>query len=210
MSGDDVVLAELDFGDTTALQAQADELLRAYRESDQPRGVYKGSEPSQSIWVTVNRTVMVTDVQISRTWPDRLAADRFTDALFTAYSAAAQTAMLVESPAAAPPGEVVDPIPADLPVEDWARRVEARLAETDARLAALRRTGDTPPTEEFRGRNGYLTLIFPITIVADPAVLEYADTERLRVDVLDVLAQAGLAELQETDEDTDGDFGFEY
>jgi len=153
---------------------------------------------------------MVTDVQISRTWPDRLAADRFTDALFTAYSAAAQTAMLVESPAAAPQGEVVDPIPADLPVADWARRVEARLAETDARLATLRRTGDTPPAEEFRGRNGYLTLIFPLTIVADPAVLGYADTERLRADVLDVLAQAGLAEFQETEEDTDGDFGFEY
>lgn len=211
----DLSLADLNWlSDEENLKAQADELLR---EHDRTAKTFRGGEPSGSVWVTVDRAVKVVDVVIKGNWPDQLAAERFPGAVFEAYTTAARTAMLVRSSTSDEPRRTpVETIPAELDDEEWLRRVRASLDRTEAELAAIRHASAVaPPGEEkLTGRNGYLTLVVrdggPVAITADPAALAYADTARLRLDALDVFARAGLGEVAEEDEDTDGDFGFEY
>jgi hypothetical protein len=49
-----------------------------------------------------------------------------------------------------------------------------------------------------------------VGITADPRALLSADAERLRLDALDVFAQAGFSVVPDAGEDSDGDFGFEF
>ena len=209
------VLAELELGDQESLRARADELVRGYRPA---AGRYQAADPTRTVWVTVDRAAKLHDVRIGHNWTRQLAAERFPDALFTAYTTAAQTALLVEasahgpSRAGAPPSELV---PAGLSDEEWEYRTRALLADTEDQLAAVRHAGHALPAEdEFRGRYGYLTLHVraggPAGITAEPGALRSADAERLGQDALDVFAQAGFGAVPEVDEDVDGDFGFEY
>jgi hypothetical protein len=206
----ELTLAGTDWlGDEETLRAQA-EALAPDRD-----GAYRAADPTESIQVTVDHTAMLVDVKISRTWPERLTADRFTGALFDTYTNAVRAAMLAEvsNRDTAPVPPPIETIPTGLSDEEWERRVRAQLTENEAELAAVRQAeqGVPPADEEVRGRNGYLTLVLrgggPVALTADPAVLGYADTERLSQDVLDVFAHAGLGVLQEEQEY--GDFGFE-
>jgi hypothetical protein len=212
------VLAELELGDQETLRAQADELVRAHHESRVPAGQYQAADPTRTIWVTVDRAARLVDVRINHVWTSTVAPDRFAGALFDAYTRAVQTALLVEasgqrSPRPAAP--VFEPIPDELPLEEWEHRTRALLADTEDQLAAIHRDDVTPPAADvLRGRYGYLTLHLrdggPVAITADPAVVRSADAQRLRQDALDVFAQAALGVVAEVDEDVDGDFGFEY
>lgn len=212
------MLAELELGDEEALRARAAELVRAHRETACAPGLYQAAEPTRSVWATVDRAAKLVDVRISGDWTSRLTADGFPAALFAAYTTAVQTVLLVAASEqdrprmTAPSG---NPTPTGLSEEEWEYRTRALLADTEDRLAAVRHAADAPPaSDELRGRYGYLTLHLraggPAGITAEPGVLRHADTERLRQDALDVFAQAGFAVVPEADEDTDGDFGFEY
>lgn len=220
-SNDEFVLAELELGDQETLRARADELVRAHHENPGRPGLYQVTDPTRSIWVTVDRAAKLADVRISQEWPSRLAEDRFPGALFAAYTTAAQTALLVEAAEREPPrvpAPLFEPMPAELSEEEWEYRTRALLAETEDQLYAVGRAEDAPPTEdELRGRHGYLTLHLraggPAGITAEPGVLRNAGAERLRQDALDVFAQAGFGvvpAVEDGADDTDGDFGFEY
>lgn len=213
----DLSLADLNWlRDEENLKPQADELLR---EHDGKTKKFRGGEPSGSIWVTVDRGALLVDVVIKNNWVERLPPEQFADALFSAYTTAARTAFLVRASTSDEPDprrEPVETIPSEVSEEEWLRRVRDMLARNEADLAAIRHAepAEPPGEEELRGRSGYLTLVVrdggPVAIKADPAALAYADTDRLRLDVLDVFARAGLGEVAEVDTDTDGEFGFEY
>jgi hypothetical protein len=217
-STDEFVLAELELGDQETLRAQANEMVRAHREASGASGLYQAADPTRTVWVTVDRTAKLVDVRIGHNWSSKLTADRFPAALFGAYTTAAQTALLVEAAeqeprvAAASPFE---PIPTGLSEEEWEYRTRALLADTEDQLATIQRAEDAMPTEDtLRGRYGYLTLHLragsPMGITADPRALLSADAERLRLDALDVFAQAGFSVVTDADEDSDGDFGFGF
>jgi hypothetical protein len=218
MPDDEFVLAELELGDQETLRARAAELVRAYEENPGASGRYEAADQTGAIWATVDRAARLVDVRISPEWTNRLAEDRFPDALFAAYLTATRTALLVESSGQEPPRvtpPLFEPTPAGLSEEEWEYRTRALLAATEDQLAAVGRGATAPPvTDALHGRYGYLTLHVraggPAGITAEPGSLRYADTERLRQDALDVFAQAGFAALAATDDDTDGDFGFEY
>lgn len=212
------MLAELEIGDEETLRAQADELVRAHHENPGVSGLYQATEPSRSVWATVDRAARLVDVRIGADWTSRLAEDRLPGALFAAYLTATRTALLVEAAAPASPGTTTafQPMPTGLSEEEWEYRTRAMLADTEDQLAAIRYADGTPPSaDELHGRYGYLTLHVragsPTGITAEPGALRHADTERLRQDALDVFAQAGLGVLPEPEaDDRDGDFGFEY
>lgn len=212
------VLAELELGDVETLRAQADGLVRLHHETPGPAGLYRATDPTGTITVTVDRAAKLVDVRISHNWTSRLTAAGLPGALFAVYTTALRTALLVEASERVPSratAPVFEPIPSGLSEEEWEYRTRALLNETEDQLYAARSAADArPPDDEVRGRYGYLTLHLraggPAELTGEPGALRSADAERLRQDVLDVFTRAGLAVLPESEEDTDGDFGFEY
>jgi hypothetical protein len=190
-------LVDLDIlGDPETLRAEADAVL----ESEEPSSEYKAADASGSIWVTVDPQGRLVDVEISRTWSERMAPDAFGDALFRVYLAAMQKAIVVETAAREePPAPRSRPAPAveELSNEEWLASIRAELDKVDDVLRAVR-AGEVVAAEEseIRGRNGYLTLRLsggaPDGITGS-AALAHARRERLREDALDIFTDAGLA-----------------
>jgi hypothetical protein len=183
-------------GDSDTLQAEADAVL----ESEEPASSYRVADASESIWVTVDPRGRLLDVEISRTWSERMDADSFGDALFGAYTAAMQKAVLIEAAAREerpPPRRRPEPVAEeDFSPEVWLARVRATLDTAEATLrAAARAKTDGVADREVRGRNGYLTMRLragtPVGITGG-AALANANRGRLREDVLDIFEDADL------------------
>jgi len=196
-------LAVLDdvLGDEDSLREQVDALL----ETVEPADSYQTADPSESIWVTVDPDGRLVDVLIRRTWPEHLEPATFGPALLGAYTAAAEKALAVRMSMWEEPAPDTRPQVATddgLSHEEWLRRVRGRLDEVDAKLLAMaREEPESPGEQEFRGVNGYLTLLMEtgglVGITANPAIA-YAELERLREDVLDIFDDAGLLAEGET------------
>lgn len=177
-------------------QAEIDAVLASEELSDR----YKAADATESIWVTVDPQGRLVDVEISRTWSERLDPATFGDALFGAYMTAMQKALIVESAAREeppPPRRRQAPPAEELSYEEWLAGVRADLEKMDAALRAARASEIVAEEErEIRGRNGYLTLVMQggaPTGITGGAALAHARRERLREDALDIFTDAGLA-----------------
>jgi hypothetical protein len=174
--------------------------IDAIAESEEPSDRYRAADPTESLWVSVDPRGRLVDVEISRTWSERLEPDGFGDALLGAYMAATRKALIVETAGWAPPPPPrrrPEPVDEDVDPEVWLARIRSQLDEVEEVLRTAQ-AGEVVAEEEseIRGRNGYLTLRLrggaPAGITAGPA-LAHARRERLREDVLDIFTDAGLA-----------------
>lgn len=170
-----------------------------FAEPVEPTSEYRAEDPSGSLWVSVDPRGRLVDVEISRTWTERLAPESFADVLFSTYTAALQKAALAAAAEEPPrPRRPRQPEPRSVDEESVDEelspdavlaKVDAAMAEMDAALRAVRSTPDTDREEEIRGRYGYLTLRLrggvPVGITGSPAVAN-ASRARLREDVFDI------------------------
>lgn len=168
----------------------------------EPASSYQVADPSESIWVTVDPQGLLVDVMVRRTWPEHIEPATFGDALLAAYLAAARKAVvaMLSTMGEEPPKLVATE--GELSNEEWLTQLRIRLDDVDAKLRAMAQAESTVPEEqEFRGRNGYLTLLLgpsgPAGITTNPAAA-YAELALLREDALDVFEDAGLLTEEET------------
>jgi hypothetical protein len=202
-------LVDLDaLGGSDTPRAQA-----AVLETEEPSSEYKAADPSESIWVSVDPRAQLVDVEISRTWSERMDPDSFGAALFGAYVGAVQKAAVVEGATREapppPPARRPEPTAETLSPDEWLAFLDSKLAEIDAALRAARARIQNVADEEekeIRGRNGYLTLHLtggaPTGITGGSGVA-HARRDRLREDALDIFSDAGLAVVSEQSEDED-------
>lgn len=200
----DLALAQLDtLGADETLRARA--AAFAAEQKSEPADRYDGSEPTKSVWVTVDPRGRLVGVDISRTWRDRLEPEKFADALFGAYQAAMHKALAAEFAAGhvtagQPEGE--PPVRGDdygaMPAAEWLAVARARLRRIDTRLRELsEETATRPDAIEVRSPNGYLTLQVAgrgvVGVTGNAGALKFANPDLLRQDVLDAFRRAKLA-----------------
>lgn len=165
---------------------------------------YKGADESGAVWVSVDRQGRLADVEISTSWRQRLGAERFADALFTAYQEAARKAADAD-PAG---GRYVLTLPAvpdidpDADFDTWLVQSKAALRALDERLAEVSKANAQArarlaDARTVRGPNGYVTLQVRagnlIGVVGAAAGLKSANPNMLREDVLAAFRSAELA-----------------
>ena len=165
---------------------------------------YRGADEAGAVWVSVDRQGRLADVEISTSWRRRLGADRFADALFTAYQAAARKA------ADANPAGVryaltlpaVPDIDPDADVDTWLTQSRAALRALDERLAEVSKANALArarlaDARTVRGPNGYVTLQVRggnlIGVIGAAAGLKTANPAMVREDVLGAFRSADLA-----------------
>jgi hypothetical protein len=204
----DRILTSLDeLGHLNTLRDQADAVLRAVENENQPADGYGRASHASVLRMTADPRGRLVDVEISRAWQDRIPAEQLPGSLFTAYVTATQRALVQNMPArhAEPDKPAVFRVAVDhrreLTDDDWFTRVTEDLAAVDAKLAATERmiaAGPTAPQqEEISSPYGYLTLHLrgssPVSITGDANSLAHANTDQLRRDVLGLFRTAGLA-----------------
>ncbi|GGU49759.1 hypothetical protein [Lentzea flava] len=100
----------------------------------EPADSYQATDPSRSLWITVDRDSKVLRIEVSGTWEDRLPVAEFDDAVFMTYVNAVQMAAAAEAPArlrAAAEG------PAEPSADDVVTDFHDWLADVAQRRAAI-------------------------------------------------------------------------
>jgi hypothetical protein len=216
--GNDLELSSLDFlGATADLQAQAQEQIREASGTAPPTS-QQGADPSDSVWVSIDAEGRVEDVDISRSWRDRIEPGAFPAALFEAYldgvrkvvSAVAVDALASQEQTGGAPGSdrpaatgSAEP-PAD--EREWLSATWSLLEEVDEQLRRLDRINATIEARDGRrttltSPHGYLSARIEgpaiSEITGDVQRLRVAGTEQLRLEALALFRAA--AELSSTD-----------
>lgn len=205
---DRIVLAELDVPDVATADAQLNELLQPGGDRVEPAAEYEARDPSGTISVVVDTEYAMIDVSVQRSWASRIPAARLASELFETYVTAVQRATVVAlanatEPAKTPPVETIPALDESLPYDEWIAAVRARMDEANAQLDHIRRFDadrPAPVSGEVRSPRGYFVLHLrggsPAGLTGAVDVLANAGSDRLRLDVLEVFAAAGLAAAQ--------------
>ncbi|OXM61369.1 hypothetical protein CF165_38490 [Amycolatopsis vastitatis] len=199
------MLAQLDMPDVAAVDARLNELLQPGGERVEPAAEYEARDASGTIRVVVDAHRKLVDVGIQPSWEARIPAAQLAGVLFQTYVTAIQRAMVVElantrQPAVAHAAEGLPLLDESLPQEEWMAAVRARVDAVDALLADIHRldASRTPPAGgEVGSPRGFFVLHLrggsPAGLTGSVDVLPSAGADRLRPDVLEVFASAGLA-----------------
>ncbi len=227
---DRVVLAQLDVPDVAAVDAQLNDLLQPGGERVEPAAEYEARDSGGTIRVVVDAQRKLIDVGIQPKWEARIPAPRLAGVLFQTYVTAIQRAMVVElantsQPAVAYRAETLPVLDESLPHEEWMAAIRARMDDVGAQLERIHRLDATrtpPAAGEVRSPRGFFVLHLrggsPAGLTGSVEVLPSAGADRLRLDVLEVFASAGLATLaasasrsdRHPPEDDDEVFEFRY
>ena len=165
---------------------------------------YQGTDESGAVWVSVDRQGRLAAVEISTSWRKRLGAERFADALFTAYHEAARKAAGGDPDGGRYTLELapVPDIDPDADFDTWLAQSRASLRALDARMAEVARANARArarltDARTVRGPNGYVTLQVRggnlVGVTGATAGLKSANPNMLREDVLAAFRSAELA-----------------
>ena len=194
-------LARLDIGgddaDLRALTRGGDQSLRA---------PFEGADASGSVWVSVSDRARVENVEISRSWSDRLSPgevarallESYHDATGKAYTAAALTAWQQEQAGESRPATADVPVYRVPPAEDdreWLRAVRDTLEEIeiDRHRRSRAEAGDSRPQTVasplgcFRARVQGDAVV---EVTGDTAAIRESSADQLRGEALAVFRRA--------------------
>lgn len=200
------MLAQLDLPDVATTNAQLNELLQPGGQRVEPASEYEARDSTGTIKITVDARRQVTDVDIQLRWMSRIPAAQLAGVLFQTYVTALQRAMVVELANATPPAA---PLPAsETPVvgdgsrsfDEWNAVIRARMSDIDEQLERIHRLEadrPAPVARDVRSPRGFFVLHLrggsPAGLTGSVNALAHAGSDRLRRDLLEVFAAAGLA-----------------
>jgi hypothetical protein len=177
--------------------------------------IHTASDSTGSVWVTVDARGGTTEVDIEHAWRDRLDPAGFAGALFEAYVAAREEAIIAlavrtvaaEDAGGDPAGPSSDvagspwvnlastpPDPVD-GLENWLVWLEDTFTQMDLRLEEMARLAAEASMHHHQtSTHGLLTAELRgdtvVAITGDPARIWHADIEYLHAEALEVLAAA--------------------
>jgi hypothetical protein len=210
---DRLQLASIDFlGDPRELEARARQAMaEAGIEEQQASGPLEGCDPTETVWITVDRRARVTSVEINRRWKDQLDAGSLGQAVYQAYQAATMRAFNAAAVADIADGDGTDSSVdsgSDVLVStapspnggDWMAEIRVALDRVDSKLRAvdqLERAAQTGEGETtVASPNGFFALRLLgeqlIGVNADIMLIRRLDAEQLRLELLDVFRTARL------------------
>lgn len=188
MQSDRAELATLEIPDEAQMRAQLAELTHSDGIELEPADKYEARDPSGSIILAVDKSRLVTEVNIQSVWEEHIRPEAFAGALYTTYVKAIQRALAVElnhrSVGAHSGGTTQrEGDPADLSLDEWISSMRSRLDAIDDEYDAIRRQArEAPPanTIEIRSPLGYLAMSMrgggPIALTGDVDALTHAPT----------------------------------
>lgn len=203
---DHVVLAQLDVPDVATANAQLNELLQPGGRRVEPAAEYEARDSTGMVRIAVDAQRSLTDVDIQIRWATRIPAAQLAAVLFQTYVTAIQRAMVVELANAQPRAAVLPasepPVADDLSrsFDEWNAVIRARMSDVDEQLERIHRLEANQPApviRDVRSPRGFFVLHLrggsPAGLTGSVNVLTNAGADRLRLDVLEVFAAAGLA-----------------
>lgn len=204
MQSDRAELATLEIPDEAQMRAQLAELTHSDGIELEPADKYEARDPSGSIILAVDKSRLVTEVNIQSGWEEHIRPEAFAEALYTTYVKAIQRALAVQlnhrsvgARSGATPQRGDDPT--DLSLDEWISRMRSRLDAIDDEYDAIRRQArEAPPanTIEIRSPLGYLAMSMrgggPIALTGDVDALTHAPTQSLANDIQQLFARADL------------------
>ncbi|WP_328442739.1 hypothetical protein [Amycolatopsis sp. NBC_00438] len=203
---DHVVLAQLDVPDVATANAQLNELLQPGGQRVEPAAEYEARDSTGTIRVAVDARRQLTSVDIQLSWATQIPAAQFAAVLFQTYITAIQRAMVVELANAQPRAAALpaseSPVADDgsRSFDEWNAVIRARMSDVDEQLERIHRleaNQPAPTVRDVRSPRGFFVLHLrggsPAGLTGSANALTNAGADRLRLDLLEVFAAAGLA-----------------